>query len=214
MGNQEKSLKAQNALLLWSFVAFHLILFVVIVVTRDASLGSLGEVWESVTVEKGLAATVVTFLTIILTGILPSGIKAVLVFWRINDVLPGHRAFTELAQKDPRVDLRRIKRKHGELPDNPVEQNRLWYRIYKANEPKVTIRDSQKMFLLTRDLAAISFILLILFSAAILIVPGSILPKLSYVLFLLVQYVVLAIVARNYGNRFTCNVLAEENVQD
>ncbi len=213
MGNQEKSLKAQNARLLWSFVAFQLILFVLVVVTRDTSLGSFEQMWESVTVEKGLAATVVTFLTIILTGIIPSGVKEMLVFWRIKDVLPGHRAFTELAPKEPRVDLRRIKRKHGVLPDDPMEQNRLWYRIYKANEPKVTIRDSQKMFLLTRDLATITFIILILFLGAMLFIPGSIFPKLLYVLFLLVQYVVLAIVARHYGNRFTCNVMAEESVQ-
>jgi hypothetical protein len=32
--------------------------------------------------------------------------------------------------------------------------------------------------------------------------------KLGYIIFLIIQYLVLSIAARNYGNRFVCNVLA------
>ena len=136
-----------------------------------------------------------------------------LAFWRIKNVYPGCRIFTKIINQDPRIDKDILIQMYGELPVDPVMQNKLWYRIYKPIEFDTMIFDSHRNFLISRDLTGISFIFFLIYSVSALISKFVfsinfhwIVP---YILALLIQYVVLSIVCRNYGNRFACNVLAK-----
>jgi hypothetical protein len=49
----------------------------------------------------------------------------------------------------------------GDLPTAPAEQNRLSSKQYKATETAPTVVEAHKLYLLYRDMAAISFLLLL-----------------------------------------------------
>lgn len=39
--------------------------------------------------------------------------------------------FTRLALGDPRIDLAVVAREYGEIPTDPMPQNRLWYKLFR-----------------------------------------------------------------------------------
>lgn len=151
-------------------------------------------------------------VTLVLVGIIPSRHKEKLVFWRWNNPLPGCRVFTELAPCDSRIDLDQIEKKYGEIPTNPKKQNNLWYSIYKNYRDKPAVVASHRERLFTRDLTSISLIFLALLPISFFAVGGTLIAKFTYSGFLVFQYLALRIVAKNYGERFACNVLAEVEV--
>src|SRR5712671_5918274 len=56
----------------------------------------------------------------IVNGLLSAETKARLVFLRMKDALPGHRAFSKYAASDPRVDISNLKKICGnKFPDDP-----------------------------------------------------------------------------------------------
>jgi len=209
---EERFLKREYRWQLSAFIVFNLCVFWTIIVIKDISLSKIETILSSFSLQKGALAVLLPLLTVILNGTLPNNLKAILVFWEIRNPLPGSRVFTDLALKDPRIDLDKIKQKYGNLPTLPSEQNRLWYKIYKHHKSKITILESHKDFLLTRDLASVSAIFLLCFTLPTIFSSGSIKIKYGYITFLIFQYIILAIVAKNYGERFVCNVLAEESV--
>jgi hypothetical protein len=142
-------------------------------------------------------------------GLLPASWKATLVFWRIKNALPGSRAFTELAKRDPRIDASRLRTKLGKAPTTPRDENAVWYRWYKAVQDHVTVQEAHKQFLLNRDLTGISFLFLVFGTLAIGPSGASPVNVAVYLVITMLQYVVFSIVARNHGNRFVSNVLVE-----
>lgn len=142
-------------------------------------------------------------------GLLPASWKASLVFWRIKNALPGCRAFRELAKSDPRIDESRLRIKLGNTPMNPHDENAVWYRCYKAVQDHVTVREAHKQFLLNRDLTGISFLFFVFGTLAVSLSGASLVNIAVYAAITMLQYVVFAVVARNHGNRFVCNVLVE-----
>jgi len=135
-----------------------------------------------------------------------------LVFWRINDVLPGCRAFNIHAKKDYRVNVDRLQTLHGILPVIPKAQNVLWYKMYKANRDDQAVASSHGKFLLARDLAAMAFLFLVFAGVPFLILGGK--PfNMVYFMILVVIYLLLVIVAQNHGRRFVTNVLAVESIK-
>lgn len=142
-------------------------------------------------------------------GLLPASLKAVLVFCRIKDALPGCRAFTKLAKSDPRIDESRLRTKLDKSPVSPREENAAWYRLYKTVQDRVTVREAHKQFLLNRDLAGISFFFFVFGTLAAGPSGASFSNIGVYAAITVLQYVVFAVIARNHGNRFVCNVLVE-----
>ena len=182
-----------------------------ILVSKDINITELTQYEKYLTAKNSVIASFAPIISIVLNGLLPSNVKEVLVFWRIKYSLPGSRVFSDLAKKDLRVNLDKIKEKYGYLPKEPVEQNHLWYKIYKLHESKITTLDSHKNYLLCRDLTGISAIFLTIFIIFTLIFVGAKVSIFYYILYLFIQFLILSIAAQNYGNRFVCNVLAEES---
>ncbi len=161
--------------------------------------------------KSGSIAGAFSLLGLVLAHLFSSDVKEILVFWRTKDVLPGHRAFSYYLQSDPRIDVAELTKKHKKLPTDPREQNALWYRFLKIHEKQPEVEQAHQMFLLFRDLAAISFL------AAIVVPLGSILLHLAVkdVLMtdavLAVQFFLFMISARNSSSRLVTTVLALES---
>jgi len=204
-------LKRRNAGYLWSFIGVNLAMFLSVFITKGFSASSIDHLWKGVTAKNGVIAACIPLLTIVLGGLVADQMKARLVFWRWRNPLPGCRVFTELIPNDTRIDLSALKKKYGELPCDPKEQNTLWYRVYKKHSGNVIVTEAHKNFLLTRDMTALAAIFFVVFSVAIRFdfVPWKV--EILYLLGLIAQYLIMAISAQNYGKRFVLNVLAEDS---
>src|SRR5207247_6002678 len=112
---------------------------------------SVDDFWRRVTTKDGIFAASLPILAIVLSGVLSDLGKARLVFWRWHDPLPGCRVFTELLSTDPRIDVPALRRKLGELPQDPQAQNALWYGLYKRQSADIKISEAHRIYLLTRD---------------------------------------------------------------
>lgn len=204
-------LKSKNAVYLWSFIGANLAIFLSVVITRGFTGSSIDHFWEGVTTKNGIIAASMPVLTIVLSGVLGDSGKARLVFWRWHNPLPGCRAFTELIGTDPRIDVPALKRKLGEFPQDPKAQNALWYRLYKEQSADMKITEAHRIYLLTRDMTAISALFVILFSIGVVVGSVNWKTPVLYTAGLIAQYFLIASAARNYGKRFVLNVLAEES---
>jgi hypothetical protein len=204
-------LKSRNAGYLWSFVGVNLAVFLSVFITKGFSSSSIEHLWKGITTRDGIIATCIPLLTIVLSGLLGDQAKARLVFWHWHNPLPGCRVFTDLIGNDARIDVLALRKKHGEFPRDPKEQNALWYRLYKKHTGNVVVTEAHRNYLLTRDMTTLSAIFLALFSIGISFDSVSWKTEYLYSTVLIAQYFIIATSARNYGTRFVLNVLAEES---
>lgn len=143
MTTPAKSLKAQNVTWLSGVVA----------VDALALLGLLYPTMfsqETLSLPSALRMAFVAISPVailLLSSLLPSEAKAILVFWRLRDTLPGHRAFSLHAARDPRIDIRSLRRNIGDFPDTPRGQNVLWYKLYKTVENETPIALAHRYYL-------------------------------------------------------------------
>ena len=207
----DKYLKTKNAPFVWTFLGVNIALLLAIRLTGTADLASLNAIWSELTLKDGIAAAALPILAVILAGVLGDTGKARVVFWRLRYPLPGCRAFSRFVHEDPRINSGALKAKLGEFPAEPRQQNALWYKLYKMQAEKATVVQAHKVYLLTRDLAAVSAVLLCLFPMAVIALSMTLGLKLGYTGYLVAQYVITAAAARNYGNRFVTKVLVEES---
>ena len=207
----DKYLKTKNAPYIWTFLGVNIALLLAIRLSGTADLASLNAIWSQLTLKDGIAAAALPILAVILAGVLGDTGKARIVFWRLWNPLPGCRAFSRFVHEDPRINSAALMAKLGELPAEPRQQNALWYIIYKKQAEKATVVQAHKVYLLARDLTAVSAVLLCLFPAAVIASNMTLRLKLGYTGYLVLQYVITAAAARNYGNRFVTNVLVEES---
>jgi hypothetical protein len=168
-------------------------------------ISAVANKWQEVTKNLGSAAAaalIALAITTVLNGLLSSDMKARMVFWRWSHPLPGSRAFSHYLPKDPRIDFDALAKNLEELPTQPADQNRLWYRrIYQAVQNDPIVLEVHKDFLFCRDYAALSLLFLIFLGAAGVYTIPSTYTALTYLLFLAIQFVVTTLAARNYGVR-------------
>ena len=202
-----KTLKEQNSKLIWVFFSFNVVLFYLIGLSQIIDFSEL-EIKSFITV-RGVWVLIVPLVLFVLNGIISSDIKAVLSFWRFKNPLPACRAFSYYADKDYRIDKNHLMSKFGQLPSLPKEQNSLWYKIYKKHQENPIVKKSHKDFLLARDIGSIAFLFIIVGGISILFLTTESV-RWIYIIYLLIQYIIFAIVAQNHGKRFICNALAIE----
>lgn len=162
---------------------------------------------------KSILVYLIFILAIILEGIMSSNLKATLVFLRVRNPLPGTRAFSYIARDDPRINTGSLKKMYdNKLPKSPKQQNDAWYKLYKKYSLNPVVAESHKSFLLTRDLASITLILIpvVLMSHIILSTNWSLIWLNIVLLFIFLISLIAA--ANNYGNRFVANVLVEATI--
>lgn len=201
-----KSLKSQNWLYLIPYIALHLVAFYAIVTGTD-------DLWQVTEQAKKSAVSSLAsgVLAVVLNGFLSADVKAMLVFWKLKNPLPGCRAFSKYLKRDPRVDPSIIRDRYGGLPSDPTEENRLWYKIYRQREGDTRVRDAHRNYLATRDLAALSMIFLATLAPSAAMLSAETAPVAYYVGALVVAYLLTSQAARTYGRRFVTTVLAVES---
>lgn len=214
MSNEQKSPKSQSLRKLVVFTAINIAIFWVLFFKKEATINNvLNNVWKRITYTDGIIAAGLPICVLLLNGILSDKAKAVLVFWRFKNPLPGCRAFSMLMLSDPRIDVNSLKKRLGKLPTDPMEENRLWYRLYRKHETKATVMEAHKVYLLVRDMAALSAIFAVVLCSGIIVNEHNLLEPAIYAFALVAQYLVTSVSARNYGNRFVTNVLAVESTE-
>jgi len=166
-----------------------------------------------VTTARAIVTSALPVLVLVLSAVLPANVKASLVYWKGREALPGHEAFSRHAVADPRIDIAALIRNVGVLPSSPVEQNAVWYKLYKLLDTEVTVIEGHCAYLLFRDMAAISVLLVVLAPLGLYMSGASVQVCLVAVALFAVQYGVTAIAARNSGIRFVTNVLAVHAAQ-
>lgn len=206
-GDTGKSLKDQNRWQLWIVVAVNSIfLYGVVKANARKSDGLHAALTDA---QNLVPVAVAIVITTVLNGLLSADTKARLVFLRWNDTLPGHRAFSVYAVRDPRIDISALEKLHGsKLPVDAVDQNRTWYRLYKSVEGDHAVRQVHRDFLLLRDYTGMSALFIAILGAAGLYAIPSMKTALIYVSVLVVQYAVVRQAAANYGIRMVTTVLA------
>lgn len=203
-----KSLKDQNRWQLWLTIAVNVVVFYS--VAQSESLTTSG--WKVLL--TGTANLFPVALALVVTsvanGLLSATMKARLVFLRWNHALPGHRAFSQYAASDPRIDVVRLKKSLGnKTPASPEDENRAWYRLFKEVEANSSVLHAHREFLFTRDYAGLAAVFLVTFGTSIFfIAPWG--ASLTYAALLLLQFVVVRHAAATYGARFGCTVLARQ----
>lgn len=205
---KEVNLKSKNTPQLWIMLVANIL--IVCGIFFPMYLKEIKNKFDLIFILKGLGASMAPLLLFLLNGFISSNQKAVLVFWKLKDPLPGSEAFSKLSKQDNRIDRKKLKEIYGSLPKNPAEQNKLWYKIYRKNNLDITVIESHRAFLLARDLTSMSFLFLAFIGISSLLFFDRPL-NMYYLLFLILQYFITVIGARNRGKRFVCNVLASES---
>jgi hypothetical protein len=167
---------------------------------------------STMTVLRAGSTAVLPVVVLLLTGLLSHDAKARLVFWKIANPLPGSEAFSKHARADARIDMKALAKNVGDLPDDPGAQNAKWYKLYRLVDDDAAVIQAHKLYLMYRDMAAMSLLLVLLVPAALWYAGGQ--PESRWIAgaLFVVQYAVCAIGARHSGARFVCNVLAIHSV--
>jgi hypothetical protein len=218
MTSQPQSLKAQNAWLIRAVLVLHGIAFAYVafepfVLAQLARPDALEKI-KAALAPGSLSLASIVLAKLVLLGLVPARLRDRLIHWRWRHPLPGSRAFTKLGPADARVDMAALMRTYGPLPSAPGEQDRLFYKIYRAHAEEVGVLDAHKSYLAARDIGIINLILFILLPGFAWWATGNAALAAAYAAALFVFYLVMAIAAQVYAGRFVENVLAAASSGD
>ena len=204
-----KSLKDQYRWQLWIIVAANTLFLYGVVQANAIKVDGLRAIFTDA--QNLLPVGVALIVATVLNGLLSADAKARVVFLRWRHALPGHRAFSVYALRDPRIDVAALEKIHGgPLPTDPVEQNRTWYRMYKSIENDAAVRQAHRDYLFMRDYAGLCAVFILLYGTAGMFTIPSMRVGLIYLVVLAAQFVLVRQAACNYGTRFVTTVLARK----
>ncbi|HTV54998.1 MAG TPA: hypothetical protein VMI06_08775 [Terriglobia bacterium] len=208
-----KSLKDQYRWQLWLIVSANTLFLYSVVQENAIKIDGLRAIFTGA--QDLLPVGVALIVATVLNGLLSADAKACVVFLRWHHALPGHRAFSEHAVRDPRIDVAALEKIcGGKLPTNPLEQNRTWYQMYKSIENDPAVRQAHRDYLFMRDYAGLSTVFIILYGAVGMLIIPSMRVGLMYLVVLAAQFVLVRQAACNYGARFVTTVLARKTAKD
>jgi hypothetical protein len=199
-----KTLKGRN--LAWLVATLVLDVLVLLVIAFHTAIDDLTP--TKVAVIRASLTALLPIPVLILSSLISSDHKAILVFWRIKHPLPGARAFSVHAPADHRIDLAKLKKNVGEFPAAERDQNSKWYGLYKQVDSDASVVDSHKNYLLFRDIASMSLLLLPTVPLVLYFSGIDFNRMLISAAWFLGQYLITAFAARTTGIRFVQNVLA------
>lgn len=199
-----KTLKGRN--LAWLVATLVLDFLVLLVLAFNTTIEALTP--DRVAAIRASLAALLPIPVLLLSSLISANLKASLVFWRLKYPLPGSRAFSVHAPADHRIDLENLKGQVGEFPVDERSQNSTWYRLYKQVESEPSVLDSHKNYLLFRDIAAMSVLLIPIVPIVLYFLRVDTTAIFISGTWFLGQYVIAALAARSTGIRFVQNVLA------
>ncbi|MDT0136969.1 hypothetical protein [Acidovorax sp. PRC11] len=204
-----RSLKSLNMVWLVSIALVDMLVVVALVAPEWLQTES----WTRSGMARLAASIAMPALVLLVANLLPHDVKAMLVYWKPLGNLPGSQAFTKHGPSDPRIDMGALKRNVGVLPKDPNEQNAKWYKLYRQVSSETEVMEAHRLFLLYRDMAAVSLLLGMTVPLALLYAGTSAAAVAGTAALFLVQYLATAVSARWSGVRFVCSVLAVHSVK-
>lgn len=203
-------IKNKNRKWLITYILFHIVLFALFTAIISPTFENINLFLSKLKSPAGFFPLLAFPIVVVLEGLIHSNHKAILMFWRIKNPLPGCRAFTQIAPNDPRIRMSILKKMFPDgLPTEPCEQNAAWYGIYRQHQNKPIVYDAHRFFLLSRDLAALTVILIPFCVVAHIFwsSPASIIVYHSLTLVMI--SVLTCISSIHYGKRLVENVFVE-----
>lgn len=207
---KQRYIKSENRKWLIGYLLLQIVIFALFSGLINSTFSDVNALLSKLKDPQGFLPLIAVIFSIVLEGLLSNPIKEFLVFWRIKNRLPGHRAFSLIGPRDVRVNMEKVKALFPNgLPSDPKLQNQEWFQLYKKYGDERRVFYSHKAFLLTRDLTALTaaVIPLSLIGHLIAGTPWKIIGY--HVLFLMALLVLISLSTRSYGNRFVANVLVE-----
>jgi len=205
------SLKTQNLPLITLYLLFNLTVFIVFYLTSTFEFKTFINIFENLSKKDGIVFILLPIIIFIILGIVPQNLKEIIVFWKIENRLPGCYAFSKYAKNDNRINLNLLKNKYGKLPRKPSKQNTLWYGIYR-NIKDNGISKTHKDFLLAREWTTVTVLFILLSVPSLYFFTNINVDDLFYYfLFLLIEYLLIRFVTKNHAERLVTNVLAYES---
>jgi hypothetical protein len=210
-----KSLKQKNQPQIITFLVINACIPFAVLLGASTVLRFIGEAGKGDLPLLGklvAAPAILSLLAGIIGWSLPRTWKETLVFWRVGaNCLPSSRAFTELAAKDPRINMDRLHHRLGKFPKDPGEQTALWYGVYRKHCSEAPVEDANGAYLRYREMTTL-LPLLVLATLIVTLWKGIPWSKsiLSYGLFV-AEYVIVTQAARNAAKSLVNNVLAVES---
>ena len=211
-----KSLKEKNQTHLITFVLANAIglgvllqgFRQVLLLLDSVTKGNVSVIFRLVAIPAGLA-----LLIGVLGWAVPRRWKEIVIFWRTDrNCLPSSRAFSVIALNDPRIDRKRLAKKHGPLPNEPEQQTVLWYSLYRKNAENGAVEDAHCAYLRYREMTALAVSIMAIFLMAAGVLHASYRTILAGSSIIAVEYLLLLVAARNAATHFVSNVLAIESV--
>lgn len=199
-----KTMKGRN--LAWLVATLALDILVLSVIAFSTMIDGL--TMTKIAVIRASLITLLPIPVLIITSLIASDHKAILVFWRVRHPLPGARAFSIHAPADPRIDIAKLKENVGDFPDGQRDQNTKWYGLYKQVDSDPSVIDSHKNYLLFRDISVMSLLLVPIIPVVLYFSSIDSTRMLMSAAWFFGQYLVAALAARTTGIRFVQNVLA------
>lgn len=207
-----KPLKDQNTVRLMAVVVANLAIFLMILEADVLSAGDFQRLIKDLS--DLIPAVLAIALLTVANGLIDPQTKARLVFWRWTNPLAGCRAFSEHAQRDPRIDVASLERKLGKLPEDAREQNATWYRLYRTVKSEPAVTHNHRDYLFTRDYTSLAALFLIVLGGLAIYQIDGWSRTLPYIAFLAAQYLIVRRVATIYGHRFVTTVLAVKAAEE
>lgn len=106
-----------------------------------------------------LPASAILVASHLLQDSLSKGFKEFLVFYRVTNRLPGHRAFTEVCTGDPRIPSYYIQQTLELCGTDGLAQNAHWYGIYREVSTSPSVEHENLRYLAWRDATSTLLIL-------------------------------------------------------
>lgn len=209
--SSDKSLKSMNRKMIWSLIILDMVLLTVCLHGIPFELPSF---LSKSGIALLLASTVGPMVAGFLNEFISSPLKASLVFWRLREVLPGHRAFSKIVHTDPRIDVSALQQKLGAFPTDARGQNQLWYRLYRKHEDDIRVQDTHQSFLLYRDCASLTCLMGLVVIVLTFFLNVADWQRWILSLGIVLQYLSCVLAARNTGVRFVQSVLVAESVEN
>lgn len=205
MAKTKKSLKEQ--ILPFLVGVFAADFFVISIVAGVADV-----VWFSAANAKRAGAIAIfPVLVLLLVNIIPASWRDCLGHMRWLNPLPGSRAFSVYGPADSRINMVALEQTYGALPTIAKEQNAFWYKLYKKVENETSVIESQRRYLLFRDLTVMSLTLLLVSPVLAIFLDWRQVGWCA--LILAFQALLCAVSSRNSGIRFITNVLVLHSVK-
>ena len=203
MANSQKD---ENRLGLYTAVVLNTVVLYCLVTTNRADPNA----WVQSLANFQLAIPAVAGLTFVMliNSLVSTKSKERLVFWEWAHPLPGCRAFSTFLLSDQRIDAPALEIRYGPFPADPIEQNKVWYRIYTTVRDDPAIVTQRRTYLFARDYAVLLVLMFIIFGPIAFVQIRSPLLCIAYTAFLVAQYAISVRAARVTAERWVTTAMA------